>query len=70
MSTTEEQTTMTAEAALDEALNRVFGGFSHGWRDRLAAAEEVFEADWAQIHAGSCFTVGDLRRWSAPLRNS
>lgn len=53
--------------ALDEVLRRTFGGFSTGWRLRLQEANELGEADEDQIHAGSHLTVGDLRRWSAPL---
>lgn len=68
--TTANDSTLTAEAALDEALNRVFGSFSHGWRAQIAAADTIPMADDAQVFSGSHLTYGDLRRWSAPLRNS
>lgn len=60
--------TLTAEQALGEVLNRVFGGWPpFGWRDRLALSYEAEEPDGAQIFASSAYTVGDLRRWAAPL---
>lgn len=60
--------TLTAEQALDEVLAHLFD-LGEGWRERLAAINQCGLPDsrHAATRSGS-LTVGDLRRWSAPLR--
>jgi len=56
---------LTAEQALDEVLDCVYGSYPlGGWREKLRQHEGVSDASLI----GGGVTLGDLRRWSAPLR--
>lgn len=57
---------LTTDAALDEVLDRVFGGWGEDWRERLARADVDGTPDDA-VAANGLLTYGDLRRWAAPL---
>jgi len=54
---------LTAEQALDEVLNRIAFG---DWRSYLDCATEAGFPEAYYLAKG--VTFGDLRRWSAPLR--
>lgn len=56
---------LTAEQALEEMLDKVVGD-ARGWRHRLRRIDTVL--CWPDsVHLNRGFTIGDLRRWSAPL---
>lgn len=65
---TANDTTLTAEAALDEVLTRAFGNSIASWRDLLEMMAEAEMDEDAGMGALLSCTLGDLRRWSAPLR--
>jgi hypothetical protein len=54
------------EETLDEVLNHVFGVGGRGWRGALQYFERCSSVkDNAKLDRGA--TLGDLRRWAAPL---